>query len=172
MNPVQADPPSRRAAATPASTAHYDPDPKAHPGLRAIAIIELVKGLLAVLAASGLELIGPAPLRHWVDTLIAQFRLDPDHGAMGWLAGAINPDSVHFAAAGVGAYAVLHLAESWGLWRDRAWASWLGCIAAALYLPLDVYALLRHAGWLSATVVAINLLVVWVLGRDLLKRRQ
>lgn len=151
--------------------AHYNPDPHAHPGLHVIAIVEGLKGVLALLAASGLELLGPAPLQRWVHELIARFQLDPQHGAMAWLAGTINPGSVHIAAAAVFAYGVLHVVEGWGLWRAKAWASWLGCIAAALYLPFDVYALLRHPGALSAVVVAINLLVVWVLGRDLAKRR-
>jgi len=35
---------------------HYNPDPHAHPGLHVIALIEAIKGSLAVLAASGLEL--------------------------------------------------------------------------------------------------------------------
>ena len=59
-----------------------------------------------------------------------------------------------------------------GLWRAKAWASWLGCIAAALYLPFDLYALALHRHWLEAVVVAINLLVVWVLARDLMVRRR
>jgi uncharacterized membrane protein (DUF2068 family) len=58
------------------------------------------------------------------------------------------------------------------LWRAKAWASWLGCIAAALYLPFDLYALFLHRHWLEAVVVAINLLVVWVLARDLMVRRR
>jgi len=78
---------------------------------------------------------------------------------------------VHFAAAAVGAYGVLHVIEAWGLWRHRAWASWLGCISAAIYLPFDLYALARHPGWISVAVLAINVLVVWVLARDLRKRR-
>ena len=61
--------------------------------------------------------------------------------------------------------------EAWGLWRAKVWASWLGAIAAALYLPLDLYALWRHPGWVAIAVLAINLLVVWVLARDLLVRR-
>jgi len=150
---------------------HYNPNPRAHPGLRAVAILELTKGLLALLAASGLELIGPVPLRRWVHELIATFQLDPEHGAMAWLAQAISPGSVHFAAAAVLAYAVLHIFEAWGLWRDKAWASWLGCLAAAIYLPVDIYALYHHPGWLSIAVLVINVLVVWVLARDLLKRR-
>lgn len=58
-----------------------------------------------------------------------------------------------------------------GLWRVKAWASWLGCISAAIYLPLDVYALFRHPGWLSSIVLAVNLMVVAVLARDLANRR-
>ncbi|HWI25260.1 MAG TPA: DUF2127 domain-containing protein [Lysobacter sp.] len=150
---------------------HYNPNPRAHPGLRAIALIEAIKGLLALSAASGLEIIGSAPLKRWVHALINEFQLDPQHGAMAWLAGAISPGSVHFAAAAVAAYAILHLIEAWGLWRDKAWASWLGCIAAAIYLPFDIYALVRHPGWVSVAVLAVNVLIVWVLARDLVKRR-
>ena len=51
---------------------HYNPDPHAHPGLHVIALIEAIKGSLAVLAASGLELLGPAPLRRWVHALITR----------------------------------------------------------------------------------------------------
>lgn len=155
-----------------AGDAHYNPDPHKHPGLHVIAIVEGVKGVLAVFAASGLALIGPAPLQRWVHELIERFQLDTEHGAMAWLANAINPHSLHFAAAAVFAYAILHLIEAWGLWRARAWASLLGCLAAAIYLPFDIYALIRHPGWLSVGVVVINLLVVLVLARDLVIRRR
>ena len=151
---------------------HYNPDPHAHPGLHAIAIVEAAKGALAVLAASGLELLGPAPLRYLIAELIARLQLDPDHGALAWLASAISPHSVHFAAAAVFFYGALHLLEGWGLWRAKSWASWLGCLTAAAYLPFDVYALVHHPGWISVCVVVINLAVVWVLGRDLFKRRR
>lgn len=150
---------------------HYNPDPHAHPGLHVIAIVEATKGALAIVAASGLEILGPAPLHRWLHELIARFQLDPGHGAMAWLAKAISPHSLHLAAAAVFFYGALHLLEAWGLWRARSWASWVGCLTAATYLPFDVYALVQRPGWLSSVVVAINLVVVWVLGRDLLKRR-
>ncbi|WP_245559600.1 DUF2127 domain-containing protein [Luteimonas mephitis] len=137
-----------------------------------IAIVEATKGALAVLAASGLELLGPASLQHFVQVLIARFQLDPDHGAMAWLAHAISPDSVHLAAAAVFFYGALHLLEGWGLWRAKSWASWLGCVTAAAYLPFDVYALFVHPGWIALAVVAVNVIVVWVLARDLLRRRR
>jgi uncharacterized membrane protein (DUF2068 family) len=150
---------------------HYNPDPHAHPGLHAIAIFEAAKGLLALLAASGLEILGPAPLQRGLRALMGHFQLDPRHGAMEWLSNAVNPDSVHLAA-GIGlAYALLRFVEAWGLWRVRTWASWLGCISAAIYLPLDLKLLVQHPGWLSLAVLAINLIVVWVLARDIFKRR-
>ena len=150
---------------------HYNPDPHAHPGLHVIALVEGVKGVLAVLAASGLAILGPAPLQRWVQVLIARFQLDPDHGVLALFAQKISPVAVHWAAAAVMAYGLLHLLEAWGLWRAKVWASWLGCLAAALYLPLDLYALARHPGWPALAVLAINLLVVWVLARDIRRRR-
>ncbi|MBO9883222.1 MULTISPECIES: DUF2127 domain-containing protein [Xanthomonas] len=150
----------------------YNPDPHAHPGLHLIALLEAGKGLLAVLAATGLELMGPAPLRAGVDRLIVRFSLDPDHGALPSLLTMINPGAVHLAAAGMLAYGVLHIIEAWGLWRAKAWASLLGCISAAIYLPFDVYAIVRHPGWASWAVLAINLAVVGILARDLVRRRR
>lgn len=151
---------------------HYNPDPQAHPGLHAIAIFEAAKGLLALLAASGLEILGPAPLQRWLHELIDHFQLDPHHGVIESLSQMINPDSVHLAAAIGLTYALLRFVEAWGLWRVRTWASWLGCISAAVYLPLEFDALFQHPGWLSVTVLSVNLIVVWVLARDLLKRRR
>lgn len=150
----------------------YNPDPHAHPGLHLIALLEAGKGLLAVLAATGLELMGPAPLRAGVDKLIVRFSLDPDHGALPSLLTMINPGAVHLAAAGMLAYGVLHIVEAWGLWRARAWASMLGCVSAAIYLPFDVYAIVRHPGWAAWAVLAINLAVVGILARDLIRRRR
>ena len=83
----------------------------------------------------------------------------------------ITPDTVHVGALALVAYGLLRSLEAWGLWRARAWASWLGCISAALYLPLDVYAIIRHPGWASWLLLAVNLVVVWVLARDIGKRR-
>lgn len=150
----------------------YNPDPHAHPGLHALAVFELAKGLLALTAAASLEVMGPEPIRRAVHWLIARFNLDPDHGTLPSLLKAIDPQAVHLAVAVVTIYALWRLVESWGLWRAKAWASWLGCVGTAVYLPFDMYALVRHPGWHTGVVVLINLLVVAILGRDLLRRRR
>jgi len=149
----------------------YNPDPKRHPGLHVIALLEAGKAMLALAAATGLEMLGPQPLRDGINALIRRFSLDPDHGTLPSLLDMISPDAVHLAAAAMLGYGVLHLVEAWGLWRAKKWASWLGCLTAALYLPFDIYAIVRHPGWASWTVLAINLVVVYVLARDLRRRR-
>ncbi|HBG90340.1 MAG TPA: DUF2127 domain-containing protein [Stenotrophomonas sp.] len=149
----------------------YSPDPHRHPGLHVIALLEASKAMLALLAATGLEMLGPQPLRDGVNALIRRFSLDPDHGTLPSLLNMISPDAVHLAAAAMIGYGLLHLVEAWGLWKARAWASWLGCLTASIYLPFDIYAVLRHPGWASWSVLAINLIVVYVLARDLRKRR-
>jgi uncharacterized membrane protein (DUF2068 family) len=149
----------------------YDPSPKAGRGLHAIALIELIKSVLALLAASGLEILGPQPIRELIEHLVEMFQFDAQHSALASFAQKVSPQSVHVAAAVAGIYGVLHLIEAWGLWHTRAWASWLGCIAAAIYLPFELYALIREPGWIEISVVAINLTIVWVLARDVWKRR-
>lgn len=150
---------------------HYNPAPQAHPGLHVLALFEGLKGLLALIAAASLEMLGPQPLRNLISSLIARFNLDPDHGTLPSLLNAINPGAVHLAVAVVTLYAIWRLVEAWGLWRAKAWASWLGCVGTAAYLPLDLYALYNHPGWHTWLVLAINLAVVAILARDLLKRR-
>lgn len=148
----------------------YDPDPRAHRGLHVIALIELGKSMLALLAASGLEILGPAPIQRFVHHLIEVFQFDAQHSALATFARRINPESVHLAAALAAVYGVVHLIEAWGLWRAKVWASWLGCIAAAIYLPFEFYAFVRDPGLVEIAVVAINLTIVWVLARDVWKR--
>lgn len=152
--------------------------PQARTGLRAaraarvIALFELAKGAFALLAASGLELLGPAPIRRFAHWLIEIFRFDAHHSALASFTRRIDPESVHLAAAFAAAYGVLHLVEARGLWRSRRWASWLGCVGAAIYLPFEGFALARDPGWVPLAVVAINLSIVWILARDLVVRHR
>jgi uncharacterized membrane protein (DUF2068 family) len=158
--------------------AHATPAPQTRTGLRAaratrvIALFELAKGTFAVTAASGLEILGPAPIRRFVQWLIEVFRFDAHHSALASFTRRIDPESVHLAAAVAAVYGLLHLVEAWGLWRMRRWASWLGCIGAAIYLPFEGYALARDPGWVPLAVVAINLSIVGILARDLVVRHR
>ena len=155
-----------------AGNTSYNPDPRAHPGLAAIALLEAGKAVLAFLAAAGLEISGPAPLRSIVNTLVLRIGGDPERGSFSSLLNLITPDTVHLSAIALLAYGLLRALEAWGLWRAKAWASWLGCIGTALYLPLDLLGIYYHRSVYAWVVLGLNLVVFAVLARDLARRRK
>lgn len=160
------------AAPVPGATTAAAPVHGAHPGVRAIAVAEGLKGVLALAGAGGLEFVGSATLLRGITAVAERFRWDPGQGTTGWLLQRIDAGTVHVAAIAIAVYGAMRLVEAWGLWRARAWASWFGCISAAIYIPFELYALARDPGWLTLGVLAVNLLIVWVLAHDLVRRRR
>lgn len=140
--------------------------------LRAIAAFEASKGVGALLLGAGLLALGPDRLRGHVAALLHVLGLDGSgHAdATTWLA-RITPDTLYIAFAVIASYGLMRLLEGWGLWRDREWASWLGCIGAAVYLPFEIIAVWRQPDWLTWGVLVVNALIVAVLARDLVRRR-
>lgn len=147
-------------------------NPPPHAGLHAIAMAECFKGVVALLLAGGLALAGPQWLRERVADALRYVHLDPQQGTVGRLLHAVDASTLHVAVAVALAYGGMRLLEAWGLWRAHAWASWFGCISAAVYLPFELHALFRHPGWLEVAVLLVNLLVVAVLAHDLRRRRR
>lgn len=143
---------------------------RSHKGLRAIALFEAAKGAVALLVAGALAAIGPDALQHDLERVLARFGVDGDRTGTAML-DAITPQTLHVAIGVAVLYATVRLAEGWGLWRHRAWASWLGVIGAAAYLPIEIYALWQHPDWMTWGVFVLNLLIVLVLARDLYRRR-
>ncbi|MGY0503684.1 DUF2127 domain-containing protein [Luteimonas sp. e5] len=149
-------------------------DAAAAPGLaslRAVAMLEAAKGVLALLLAGALRWLGPDAFRSALQSVTELLHLQPHHGSSAWLVKAIDAGTLNLVAALVVLYGLLRLIEAAGLWRARAWASWLGAVGAAVYVPFEVVALLRHPHWLTLAILLVNLLVVWVLARDLYRRR-
>jgi uncharacterized membrane protein (DUF2068 family) len=140
--------------------------------IRAVAAFEAGKGLLALCAVLALALLGPAALKQSVGTALAALGTLPDATGRPSHLDRITPETVGVAMAVIALYGLMRLVEGWGLWRHRIWASWLGCIGAAVYLPFEAYALYRHPDWLTLGVLAVNLLIVAVLARDILRRRR
>ena len=107
-----------------------------------------------------------------VQAVVTRFIPDAGPGVMSQWLDRINPESIHVTVLIIAVYAGMRLLEGWGLWRARAWASWLGCIGSAAYLPLDVYALYHHPGWHTWALLIVNLVIVWVLWRDIRRRKR
>ena len=58
------------------------------------------------------------------------------------------------------AYALLRFAEAYALWSGRRWGEWLAALSGAIYVPLEVYELMRRASAIKAAALVLNAAVV------------
>lgn len=130
-------------------------------GLRTVALLEGIKGAIVLVAAIGL------PNHHtqrFLERITHHFLLNATThhppGLFQRLMNHLNDGHLWWLAAAASAYAIVRLAEAYGLWFQRRWAEWLGCVGAALYIPFEIWHLVRHGSWLTAAVLLVNVVVV------------
>lgn len=131
-------------------------------GVRAVAVYEGVKGILVLAVASGLTLVHKN-LHDIAVRLVAHAHLDPAAKFPSILLRAaenLQDTRLLLLASAAMAYVVIHLAEAYGLWHRRAWAELLAASSAGVYLPFEVYELVRRVTALRATLLVANLAVV------------
>jgi len=151
-----------------------------HRGLRTVAIIEATKGALVLLAAFGFFEI----IRHNIDldavagNLLYFFHVNSNlrisHVVMR-LAGRMMDADVLTVLTIATVYSSLRFIESYGLWRQRVWAEWLAIVSGAIYLPYELYKLVRRPNAIHWAILLINIVVVayiaWVRWDDIQERR-
>ncbi len=147
--------------------------PAARPALRTVALFEAAKGLLALLGASGLLLFAHRDLQALALGLLEHMHLNPAARYPHIFVQAVEhlqEQKLTWVALGAAGYALLRLAEGYGLWRGRAWAEWLAAASGAIYLPFEVAELLRRPGWLSISLLLLNAGIVVLMLRALRQR--
>jgi uncharacterized membrane protein (DUF2068 family) len=70
------------------------------------------------------------------------------------------------------AYALIRVAEGYGLWQGKHWAEWFAVISAGIYLPLEFQHFGHHATLLNAGVIFFNIVIVLYLARLLIQQRR
>jgi uncharacterized membrane protein (DUF2068 family) len=132
-------------------------------GLRAVASIEFIKGVLSLAGLFGLFSILHRDPWDVADDLLEFLHINPDrHFAQMFLdfADRITEKNIWTAAAILGAYCTLRFVEAYGLWRARTWAEWFALISGAIYLPFEVTELIRRPTPIHAGILIANIIVV------------
>ncbi len=143
--------------------------------LRVVAMFELAKGVLALAAGAGLLAFVHHDLRSVITELLLHLHLDPARRVPGiflLLADRVASMDLWLVAIGAACYALVRIAEAYGLWFGREWAEWLGAVAGMIYVPFELYVLAKGVTPLRLITLAINLLVVGVLTEALWRRRR
>ena len=143
--------------------------------LRVVAIFEFAKGALVLVAGLGLLAFVHRDIRDVVEELVEHLHLDPASRVpeiFVALAERVASMDLWLLAIGATVYAVMRIAEGYGLWLDREWAEWLGAASGLIYVPFELFALAKGVTPLKLATLGINLLVVAVLCDALWRRRR
>jgi len=144
--------------------------------MRTVALVELAKGVLVLAAGLGLLAFLHRDIQAVAEELILHLHLNPaSHAPRVFidLAGRLGSgDHLLLLAAGAALYALIRVAEGYGLWHERAWAEWLGVASGLIYVPFEVVFLLQGVTAVRVTTLAINVAVVAVLADALWQRRR
>lgn len=130
-----------------------------------MAVLEALKGALALLAAYVfISMIHrDVDFESAAENILFFFHIDPDRRlsqAFLDIADKVSDVNVMLIAGLAIAYAVLRFLEGYGLWKQRAWAEWLAIISGCVYIPFEVYGLIRHPNAFHWVILGINILVV------------
>jgi uncharacterized membrane protein (DUF2068 family) len=143
-------------------------------GLRVIALFEAVKGILAFAASCGLLSLRRTDLHAVTDAFLLRHGIDPErHYTRLFIESVARATHTHagqIAAVGF-AYALIRLAEGYGLWRGKHWAEWFAVLSAGLYLPWELIHFARHPRWFTAGIILFNLALIFYLGKLLARQR-
>ena len=144
-------------------------------GLRIVATMEAMKGLLVLLAGCGLLSVVHKDLHLAAVHLVQVLHFNPaKHYPSIFIDAADRVTDLQLWMLAFSAllYSLIRFVEAYGLWQQMQWAEWFGLLSGAMYIPLEIFETSREFTWPRITVLLVNLGVVGYLGDALLKSRK
>lgn len=138
--------------------------------IRAAAFFEACKGTVVFIAATGLLSLAHRNLYEIASVLIAHAHLNPaSRYPQIFLEAAANLQNskLLLLAAGAALYSIVRFIEAYGLFYDRVWAEILAAVSGAIYVPFEIFELLRKPTGYAGALLVLNLAVVIVMVKAL-----
>jgi uncharacterized membrane protein (DUF2068 family) len=131
--------------------------------LLAIAIFKFVKGAALLALTCGAFSLFHKDVAEHVERWLDMVRVDPDNRYVGALLTQLNlvhtKELKELTALGA-FYSALFLTEGTGLLLRARWAEWLTIVATSLFIPLEVYELLKEFTAVRLSVLVVNCAIV------------
>ncbi|HWZ46498.1 MAG TPA: DUF2127 domain-containing protein [Candidatus Saccharimonadales bacterium] len=134
-----------------------------HFGLRGIAIFEAGKGLLALAGGFWLFSLRHKDLQLVAEHILETLHINPDHNfyrAFMRGAGHVTTRTLWLMVSGVLVYVAIRFIEAIGLWLAREWAEWFALLSSAMYMPWEIYELVRRASAIKWGIFSVNVIIV------------
>jgi len=141
-------------------------------GLHVVALFEAAKGLLVLFVGFGLLAFIHKDLHLAAEQLVRHFHLNPaSRYPQIFIDAAEHLTDRHLWALAFSAllYSVVRMVEAYGLWHQQQWAEWFGLLTGAMYIPIELFEIMRGMTWPKVTVLVINAGIVGYLGYILLR---
>jgi uncharacterized membrane protein (DUF2068 family) len=144
-------------------------------GLRIVAVLEAMKGILVLVAGCGLLTFIHKDLHHAAVQLVRVLHFNPaKHYPSVFIDAADRVTDIQLWVLALSAllYTVVRLAEAYGLWTQQQWAEWFGLLSGGMYIPIEVFEVSRELTWPRITILLVNLGVVAYLADVLARSRR
>lgn len=142
-------------------------------GLHIVALFEGAKGLLVLVVGFGLLSFIHKDIHEAAMRLVKHVHLNPaSHYPRIFLdlTEHVNDTNLWSIALAAAMYFVVRMIEAVGLWLRKSWAEWFAVLTGGMYIPVEIFEVVRSVTWPRITVLVINLGVVsyllYVLTRD------
>jgi uncharacterized membrane protein (DUF2068 family) len=144
-------------------------------GIRIISLFEGAKGLLVLFVGFGLLEFIHKDLHLAAEQIVRQFHLNPARHYPMIFIDAVNhlTDGQLWAMAfSALLYSVVRFVEAIGLWLQRQWAELFAVLTGGMYIPVELFGIMRGITWPKVTVLIVNAGIVGYLAYVLYKSRQ
>src|SRR4029077_20043335 len=130
--------------------------------LRTVAMFEVTKAAIVLLLCGGLFHLMHKNLDDVAERVVQVLHINPEGKLSNLffeLASYSSGRNLWVLALGTLAYASVRSTEAYGLWREREWAQWFSLLSTGLYLPPELYWILRNPNWLKCAVLVTNIVM-------------
>jgi uncharacterized membrane protein (DUF2068 family) len=128
-----------------------------------VAVFEAAKGAIVLLLGCGVLHLVHENLDDVAERVAEVLHVNPGGKLSNLfleLANHATDRALWVLAFGALVYAAVRWVEAYGLWRGREWAQWFELLSTALYLPPELFWLLRHPSWLKCGVLVANIFIL------------
>jgi len=132
-------------------------------GVRTVATLEFIKGVVVVLAGLGIFSMRHKDIWGITESFLEFFHVNPYHHYVGVFINLVyRLSDMHLwkIALMAAIYVTLRFVEAYGLWRIRPWAEWLAIASGSIYVPFEVEDLLRRPDYARFLIIVINVGIV------------
>jgi uncharacterized membrane protein (DUF2068 family) len=143
--------------------------------IRAVAFFEALKGVVVLLAATGMLSLIHRDVHAIAAAFIEHAHLNPASKYPSIFLDAashMQDTRLRLLALGAAVYAIVRLAEAYGLFYERKWAEALAAGSGAIYVPIEVVNLFQRPSWHGLAILIINVVIVAIMVRALLLRNR